>query len=146
MSSKSNFSPIQVKEILVTHENALMKFINTAIERLERKVLQKEMADFKSLMQFFSNIIDEKLLEVDTKVSQGYNINDENIKTLTDDHKILHVKVRDLKDRNRSSNLRLDGLHIASTRRRQAVKRSQNSKASQGKNKELRMFRLSKLK
>ena len=146
MSSKSNLSPIQVKEILVTHENALMKFINTAIERLERKVLQKEMADFKSLMQFFSNIIDEKLLEVDTKVSQGYNINDENIKTLTDDHKILHVKVRDLKDRSRSSNLRLDGLHIASTRRRQAVKRSQNSKASQGKNKELRMFRLSKLK
>ena len=62
MSSKSNFSPIQVKEILVTYENALMKFINTAIERLERKVdnlttknavLQKEMADFKSLMQFF---------------------------------------------------------------------------------------------
>ena len=62
MSSKSNFSPIQVKEILVTHESALMKFINTAIERLERKVdnlttknaiLQKEMADFKSLMQFF---------------------------------------------------------------------------------------------
>ena len=62
MSSKSNFSPIQVKEILVTHENAIMKFINTAIERLERKVdnlttknavLQKEMADFKSLMQLF---------------------------------------------------------------------------------------------
>ena len=135
MSSKSNFSPIQVKEILVTHENALMKFINTAIERLERKVdnlttknavLQKEMADFKSLMQFFSDLIDEKLLEVDTKVSQGYNINDENIKTLTDDHKILHVKVRDLKDRSKRSNLRLDGLHIASTRRRQAVKRSQN--------------------
>ena len=135
MSSKSNFSPIQVNEILVTHENALMKFINTAIERLERKVdnlttknavLQKEMADFKSLMQFFSDLIDEKLLEVDTKVSQDYNINDENIKTLTDDHKILHVKVRDLKHKSRSSNLWLDGLHIASTRRRQAVKRSQN--------------------
>ena len=62
MSSKSNFSQTQVKEILVTHENTLMKFINTAIERLERKVdnlttknavLQKEMAEFKSLMQFF---------------------------------------------------------------------------------------------
>ena len=53
MSSKSNPSPTQVKEILVTHDNTLMKFINTAIERLERKVdnlttknavLQKEMA------------------------------------------------------------------------------------------------------
>ena len=112
-----------------------MKFINTAIERLERKVdnlttknavLQKEMPDFKSIMQFYSDIIDEKLVEVDANVSQVYNANDENIKTLIDDNKNLHVKVRDLKDRSRSNNLRLDGLHIASTRRREAVRRSQN--------------------
>ena len=105
MSSKSNFSPTQLKEIQVTHENTLMKFINTAIERLDRKVdnlttknavLQKEMADFKSLMQFYSDIIDEKLLEVDTKVSQAYNVNDENIKTFIGNHKNLHVKVKDL--------------------------------------------------
>ena len=79
MSSKSNFSPIQVKEILDTHENTLMKFFNTAIERLERKihnlrtknaVLQKEMTDFKYSIQFHYDIIDEKLLEVDTKLSQ----------------------------------------------------------------------------
>ena len=90
MSSKSNFSQTQVKEKLVTHENTLMKLINTAIERLERKVdnltsknavLQREMADFKSLMQLYFDIIDETLLEVDTKVSQAYNVNDENIKT-----------------------------------------------------------------
>ena len=127
MSSKSNFSQIQIKKILLTHENTLMKFINTAIERIERKVdnltsknavLQKKMADFKFLKQFYFDIIDEKLLEVDTKVSKAYNVNDENIKTLIDDHKNLHVKVRDLKDRSRSNNLRLDGLHIASTRRR----------------------------
>ena len=127
MSSKSNFSQTQIKKILLTHENTLMKFINTAIERIERKVdnltsknavLQKKMADFKFLKQFYFDIIDEKLLEVDTKVSKAYNVNDENIKTLIDDHKNLHVKVRDLKDRSRSNNLRLDGLHIASTRRR----------------------------
>ena len=132
-SSKSNFRPTQVKEILVIHENTLMKFINTVIERLERKVdnlttknavLQKEIDDFKSLMQFYSDIIDENI--IDTRVSQVYNVNDENIKTLIDDHKNLHVKVRDLKDRSRSNKLRLDGLHIASTRTRQAVKRSQN--------------------
>ena len=90
MSSKSNFSQTQVKEKLVTHEYTLMKLINTAIERLERKidnltsknaVLQKEMADFKSLMQLYFDIIDETLLEVDAKVSQAYNVNDENIKT-----------------------------------------------------------------
>ena len=127
MSSKSNFSQTQIKKILLTHENTLMKFINTAIERIERKVdnltsknavLQKKMADFKFLKQFYFDIIDEKLLEVDAKVSKAYNVNDENIKTLIDDHKNLHVKVRDLKDRSRSNNLRLDGLHIASTRRR----------------------------
>ena len=127
MSSKSNFSQIQIKKILLTHENTLMKFINTAIERTERKVdnltsknavLQKKIADFKFLMLFYFDIIDEKLLEVDTKVSKAYNVNDENIKTLIDDHKNLHVKVRDLKDRSRSNNLRLDGLHIACTRRR----------------------------
>ena len=84
------------------------------------------MADFKSLMQFYSDIYVEKLLEVDAKVSQIYIVNDENIKTLIDDHKNLHVKVRDLKDRSRRNNLRLDGLHIANTRRRQAVKRIQN--------------------
>ena len=104
-----------------------MKFINKAIERLDRKVgnlttknavLQKEMADFRSLMQFYSDIIDEKFLEVDTKVSQAYNVNDENIKTFIDDHKNLHVKVRDLKDRSRSNNLQLDRLHIGSKSRR----------------------------
>ena len=123
MSSKSNFSPTQLKEIQVTHENTLMKFINTAIERQDRKVdnlttknavLQKEMADFKSLMQFYSDIIEEKLLEVDTKVSQAYNVNDENIKTFIDNHENLHVKVRDLKDRSRSNYLRLDRLYITS--------------------------------
>ena len=117
-----------------------MKFINTAIERLaidnvtnKNAVLQKEMADFKSSMHFYSDIIDVKLLAVDSKVSQVYIVNDENIKTLIDHHENLHVKVRDLKDRSRRNNLRLDGLHIASTRRRQAVKRSQNWKAYQGK-------------
>ena len=123
MSSKSNFSPTQLKEIQVTHENTLMKFINTAIERQDRKVdnlttknavLQKEVADFKSLMQFYSDIIEEKLLEADTKVSQAYNVNDENIKTFLDNHKNLHVKVRDLKDRSRSNYLRLDRLYITS--------------------------------
>ena len=123
MSSKSNFSPTQLKEIQVTHENTLMKFINTAIERQDRKVdnlttknavLQKDMADFKSLMQFYSDIIEEKLLEVDTKVSQAYNVNDENIETFIDNHKNLHVKVRDLKDRSRSNYLRLDRLYITS--------------------------------
>ena len=79
MSSKLNFSPTQVNKTLDTQENTLMIFFNTAIERLERKVdnlttkkavLQKEMADFKYSIQFHSDIIDEKLLEVATNVSQ----------------------------------------------------------------------------
>ena len=99
-----------------------MKFFNTAIKRLERKVdnlatknavLKKEMADLKSSMQFHSDTIDEKLLEVDTKVLQVDIVNDESIKALIDDHKNLHVKVRDLEDRSRRNNLRFDGLSQA---------------------------------
>ena len=38
MSSKSNFSPGEVQEILDTHKNTLMKSFNTAAERLDRKI------------------------------------------------------------------------------------------------------------
>ena len=56
-----------------------MKFFNTTIERLERRVdnlttenavLKKEMADLKSPMQFHSDKTDEKILEADAKASQ----------------------------------------------------------------------------
>ena len=52
-------------------------------------------------MQFHT--IEEKLLEFDAKVSQVYVVNDENIKTMIDDHESLPVKVRDLEDRSRSN-------------------------------------------
>ena len=122
MGSKSNFSPAQEKEILDAHKNTLMKFFNTAIKRLERKVdnlttknavLKKEVANLKSSMQFHYDTIDEKFLEVDTKVSQVYFVNDENVKTLIDDYKNLHVKVRDLEHRSRRNNLRFDRLSQA---------------------------------
>ena len=71
------------------------------------------MADLKSSMQFHSDTIDEKLLEVDTKASQVDFANDESNKTLIDDHKSLHVKVRDLEERSRRNNLRFDGLSQA---------------------------------
>ena len=124
MGLKSNFSPGQVKEILDVQENTLMKLFNTAIERLERKVekrttesavLKKEMADLKSSLQFYSDTIDVKLLEVDTKVSQVYVVNDENIKTLIDYHKNLQMRVRDLEDRSRRNSLRFDRLSQAQT-------------------------------
>ena len=119
MGSKTNFSPAQVKETLDVHKNRLIKFFNTAIERPEKKVnnlatenavLMKEMVNLKSSMQFHSDAIDEELLEVDTKVSHFYFVNDKNIKTLIDDHKKLHAKVRDLENRSRRNNLRFDGL------------------------------------
>ena len=71
------------------------------------------MADLESSMQFHSDTIDEKLPEVDTKISQVFVADDENIKTLIDDHKKLHVKVKDLEDRNRRNNLQFDGLSQA---------------------------------
>ena len=68
-------------------------------------VLKKEMENLKSSMQFHSDIIDEKLLEVDTKVSQVCVVNNENIITLIDDGKNRDVKARYLEDRRRRNNL-----------------------------------------
>ena len=120
MGSKSNISPAQVKEILDALENTLMKFFNTAIERLEREVdnlatenavLKKELADLKSSMQFHSDTIDKKLLERRKRTLTKNDVI--SIKTLIDDHKNLYVKVRDLEDRSRRNNLRFDGLSQA---------------------------------
>ena len=36
--SKSNFSLSQVKKMLDAHKNTLMKFFNTAMKRLDRKL------------------------------------------------------------------------------------------------------------
>ena len=68
------------------------------------------MVDLKSSVQFISDAIDVKLLEFGTKVSRVYIVNDENIKTFIDDHKNLHMKVRDLEDTSKRNNLRFDGL------------------------------------
>ena len=68
------------------------------------------MVDLKSSVQFISDAIDVKLLEFGTNVSRVYIVNDENIKTFIDDHKNLHIKVRDLEDTSKRNNLRFDGL------------------------------------
>ena len=96
-----------------------MNFFNTAIERMGRKVdnlttenavLKKKIAYLKSLIQFHSATTNQKFLAVDTKISQVYVVSDENIKTLIDNNKNLHMMVRDLEDRNRRNNLRFHGL------------------------------------
>ena len=89
-----------------------MNFFYTAIERIGRKgdnlttenaVLKKEIAYLKSLIQFHSAITNQTFIVVDAKISQVYVVNDENIKTMIDDHESLPVKVRDLEDRSRSN-------------------------------------------
>ena len=129
-----------------------MKFFRKAIEILGRKVdnlktknavLRKEMSDLKSSMQFHSDTIDEKVLEVDTKVSQVYVVNDENIKTLIDDHKNLNVKVRDLEGRSRENSFRFDRLSQAQGNEWIGVQ--PKLKSLSRKNEELRMLRLSVL-
>ena len=96
-----------------------MNFFNTAIERIGRKVdnlttenavLKKKIAYLKSLIQFHSATTNQKFLAVDTKISQVYVVSDENIKTLIDNNKNLHMMVRDLEDRIRRNNLRFHGL------------------------------------
>ena len=101
------------------YKNALVKFFNTAIEKLQRKaenlttenaVLKKEMVDLKSSRQFDSDAVNEKFLKVDTKVYEIYIFIDKNIQTLIDDHKNLHVKVRDLEDSSRRIDIWCDAL------------------------------------
>ena len=96
-----------------------MKFFNTAIEKLQRKaenlttenaVLKKEMVDLKSSRQFDSDAVNEKFVKVDTKVYEIYIFIDKNIQTLIDDHKNLHVKVRDLEDSSRRIDIWCDAL------------------------------------
>ena len=96
-----------------------MNFFNTAIERIGRKVdnlttenavLKKKIAYLKSLIQFHSATTNQKFLAVDTKISQVYVVSDENVKTLIDNNKNLHMMVRDLENRNRRNNLRFHGL------------------------------------
>ena len=96
-----------------------MNFFNTAIERIGRKVdnlttenavLKKKIVYLKSLIQFHTATTNQKFLAVDTKISQVYVVSDENIKTLIDNNKNLHMMVRDLEDRNRRNNLRFHGL------------------------------------
>ena len=70
------------------------------------------MADLKPSMQFHSDTIDRRLVEVDTKVSKVYVAIDENIKALIDDHENLH-KIRNLQDRSRRNNPRFDRLSQA---------------------------------
>ena len=102
LCSKPNFSRVQLKEILDAHENTLMKFFH----RTENAVLMKKMADLKFSTQCHTDAIDKKFLEVD----KVYVVNDENIKTLADNHKNQHVKIRDLEDKSRRNSLRFDGL------------------------------------
>ena len=96
-----------------------MNFFNTAIKRIWRKVdnlttenavLKKEIGYLKSLIQFHSAATNQKFPVVDTKISQVYVVSDENIKTLIDNNKNLHMMVRDLGDRNRRNNFRFHGL------------------------------------
>ena len=64
-------------------------------------------------MQFHFDTVDEKLPEFDTKASQVYVVNAEDIKALIDHHQNMHVKVKDLEDRSRKNKLRFDGLSQA---------------------------------
>ena len=64
-------------------------------------------------MQFGFDTIDEKFLEFDTKFSQVYVVNAEDIKALIDHHQNMHVKVKDSEDRSRKNKLRFDGLSQA---------------------------------
>ena len=76
IGSKPKFSFAQIKKVLDAHENTLIKFFNTAIERIEKKVnnlttentiLRKDMVDLKPLLQFHADVIDDFFLKLTQK-------------------------------------------------------------------------------
>lgn len=107
MAGKS-FSANQVKELLEMHENTIIKFFNSTVERLEKKVdkisaensdLRNEIALLKEAMDFQEKIFEDKMKEMNQIIE---NTRENKARTIE--------KMAELEDRSRRNNLRIDGI------------------------------------
>ena len=102
----------QIKEIIEKNEETIMKFVNSTIERLERKIdnlteenrtLRAELKDVKSGMEFNDGTFSSKMKELDElKVKKKQKIAERN--------KQLEQKICEMEDRSRRNNLRFNGI------------------------------------
>ena len=102
------FTFAQVKELLKNNEETILKFFNSTVERLERKItslteentlMKKEMLEFKNSLQFHSDVVERNIQNNERKDEFVFKQNDD-----------LQEKVAELEDRCRRNNLRFSGV------------------------------------
>ena len=112
----AKFSCEQTKEILAIHENTLMKFFTSSMERLENKterlsnestLLKQEVESLKASADFQNKWFEEA--KRDLKEMRAKDPKEEDIKLIEQKHQQLEVKNSELEDRSRRNNLRFSG-------------------------------------
>ena len=102
MAKMAKYNLDQIKDIIGMHEETMMKFFNSTVERLELKItklteenvyLKKEVQELKESVEFQSTVVEDTKSKINSK-------NDEDIKD----------KLSELEDRSRRNNLRVNGL------------------------------------
>ena len=106
----AKFSSEQIKEILVLHENTLMKFFTSSVERLENKIervsnentlLKQEVESLKTGADFQNKWFEE--------TKRNLNPIEEDIKLIEQKLQQLEEKISDLEDRSSRNNRRFSG-------------------------------------
>ena len=107
---QETYSFNQIKEILEMHQETMMKFFNTTVDRLEIKikyltedniVLKRELNDVKESIQFHSETVETKFKMFEEK-KQNYEKTNEN--------ELIKDMMVELEHRSRRNNLRFEGI------------------------------------
>ena len=112
----AKFSSEQIEEILAIHENKLMKFFTSGMERLENKIeklsnenilLTQEVESLKTGADFQNKWLEEA--KRDLKDMRAKDPIEEDIKLIEQKHQQLEENISELEDRSRRNNLRFSG-------------------------------------
>ena len=112
----AKFSSEQIKEILAIHENTLIKFFTSSMERLENKIerfsnentlLKQEVKSLKASADFQNKWFEEA--KRDLEEMRAKDPIEEDIKLIEQKHQQLEEKISELEDRSRRNNLRFNG-------------------------------------
>ena len=112
----AKFSSEQIKEILAIHENTLMKFFTSSMERLENKterlgnentLLKQEVKSLKTGADFQNKWFEERRRDLEEIRARDHI--EEDIKLIEQKHQLLEEKISELEDRSRRNNLQFSG-------------------------------------
>ena len=112
----AKFSSEQIKEILAIHENTLMKFFTSSMERLENKterlgnentLLKQEVKSLTKGADFQNKWFEERRRDLEEIRARDHI--EEDIKLIEQKHQLLEEKISQLEDRSRRNNLQFSG-------------------------------------